>query len=63
MQLIGDEQREVSQAWLEKVYADAGVKWEKSAEQRSARSRRSAAQRRRVASAEPFATEPDEPTA
>ena len=33
--MIGDLQLKVSQAWRDKVYADAGVKWEKLAEQRS----------------------------
>jgi hypothetical protein len=33
--MIGTEQNEVWQAWRSRVYADAGVKWEKSAEQRS----------------------------
>jgi hypothetical protein len=35
-QMIYEEQQEVSQAWLKKVYEDAGVKWEKVADQRSA---------------------------
>ena len=35
-QMIVEEQREVSQAWRKKVYEDAGVKWEKTTDQRSA---------------------------
>ena len=28
-EMIGEQQREVSQAWLDKLHADAGLKWEK----------------------------------
>ncbi len=43
IQMIGEQQRGVSQAWLERVYADAGVKWEKPAGQRSIPSERAPA--------------------
>jgi hypothetical protein len=35
VQMIGMEQNEVSQAWRDRVYADAGLKWEKPADQSS----------------------------
>jgi hypothetical protein len=33
--MIGEEQGEVWRAWHDNVYADAGVKWEEPADERS----------------------------